>query len=466
MAAVEAQLGTGEVHIPHFESTWKSSTSKAAVRLWLLFDGPASGGRNLADTVVDGAGLGEHADVAVEVYREGNSAHGIQPLKVIKRLDGRDPNNEIQSFVLDADSGSFTLTFDTKTTTVTLPLPTAAAAKLDLIRQKLTEVIGASEFSVTGEGTLLAPWLVTFSGTKWGLKDVPLILVNDTNLQNSGSTATDGTTNPATQGTVTITTTVPGDAGAGEELDLLSYLDKGTFALSFGNRTTGQIPYNATAQQLTTALNSLSNIGTGGVTVTPFSIGLSSNLAEFSTGKAWHIKFTAKKNQSEDLTAVTTGEIEAERAADLVSENGTITITDLEGGSGDDFLMGDASNNRFYYSASLGDQNWGHDVIIGGDGDDILQLSLFSIVGVAPVSIWNNNRLLPTIDYTPDGVDPVPGRFRITAFGFDGKPHTIDAWGIERIALPVPTPIPLLIDSGSLGKIPIVGSALAPNGAT
>jgi hypothetical protein len=96
-------------------------------------------------------------------------------------------------------------------------------------------------------------------------------------------------------------------------------------------RTTEPIPYNATALQLTTALNSLSNIGAGGVSVTPFSIGSASSVQGLKTGS-----------------------------------------------SGDDFLMGDANNIRFCYSANLGNQNWGHDVIIGGDGVDILQLGKLS----------------------------------------------------------------------------------------
>ena len=96
-----------------------------------------------------------------------------------------------------------------------------------------------------------------------------------------GTTITDSTNKPFRPGmvghdivpatnyaTITIATTVPGTAIANEKQTISFSTTGGTFTLTYSGQTTTAIAFNATAADVDAALEALSNIGAGDVSVT------------------------------------------------------------------------------------------------------------------------------------------------------------------------------------------------------
>jgi len=94
-------------------------------------------------------------------------------------------------------------------------------------------------------------------------------------------TVTASTTNKDGSAGVTITTLQDGDAGDNEkqQVEICGTATGGTFTLTFDGQTTGTIAYNASASTVDTALEALSNIDAGDVSVTG------------SAGGPWTVEF-------------------------------------------------------------------------------------------------------------------------------------------------------------------------------
>jgi len=162
--------------------------------------------------------------------------------------------NEVQSIVLPNPSGgTWTLTFDFGTVETTATIPWNASATM--VRNKLAALpnIGSNNnVSVTGTGTQADPFLVTFKGTL-GATDHKLLVANGSGLTGASTafvtTITDGTINERqtiTRNSSTVTA------------DLL---------ITFGGQTTVPLAYNRSLNEAQSALEGLSSIGAGNVTV-------------------------------------------------------------------------------------------------------------------------------------------------------------------------------------------------------
>ncbi|MFO0936555.1 MAG: autotransporter-associated beta strand repeat-containing protein, partial [Gemmataceae bacterium] len=163
--------------------------------------------------------------------------------------------SEVQTVQVIATGGQFTLTFNGQTTT---PLAVGASALTVQNALNALSTIGGSgntgsvtvnSSAITG-GTL---YTITFGGSLANT-DVPQLVPTDltTGIQLFGTTKTDGM--GAERQTVTIVAT------------------NGTFSLIYGGVSTTPLAFNATAAQVSAALNSLSTIGGvgGSVNVTSY----------------------------------------------------------------------------------------------------------------------------------------------------------------------------------------------------
>lgn len=167
--------------------------------------------------------------------------------------------NAVQQIWIDqtATAGTFTLTLDGHTTSA-LPY-NATAAQIQSALQALSN-IGAGNVivtpmteSVSGD-VMPGQFTVTFQGA---LGNQP---VNE--LTSAGSL-----TSPAPAVTVTpIRTGVPA-VNAQQTVTINGTPTGGWFQLTYAGQTTGLLAYNATALQVQSALQNLSNIGYGGVAV-------------------------------------------------------------------------------------------------------------------------------------------------------------------------------------------------------
>jgi len=167
---------------------------------------------------------------------------------------GNVPVDEIQSVTVEATEGVFNLIFEPPNSRPTLAetspnLPyNASAAEVQSALESLPS-IGAGDIAVTSTnpggqaGVPGGPYLVEFKGSRYGDTDIRGLAV----------------------GPLTIT---------------LKNTSGGSFALGFGNPTTTDIPFNAAAAEVESALTALSSVGTGNVDVTG------------PAGGPWQITFT------------------------------------------------------------------------------------------------------------------------------------------------------------------------------
>jgi hypothetical protein len=153
----------------------------------------------------------------------------------------------------DATEGTFTLSFDGQTTP---PLPYNATAVQIQAALVLFTNIATGDVQVEG-GPINAevPVTITFVNGL-GFRNVAEIVVNNTGLS-EGSTR------------IVVTTTTGGVLQVNEVQTIAATgATSGTFTLTFDGQTTAPISYNASAEQVQSALIALSNIGPDDVEVT------------------------------------------------------------------------------------------------------------------------------------------------------------------------------------------------------
>lgn len=188
-----------------------------------------------------------------------------------KILDAGPPGavNERQSVYTNATTGTFTLTKPSGSTTG----PISASASAGELQAALEDVYGAGAVSVgSGSGTSADPWIVDFIGANAGT-DMDQMTGDASNLTGIS--------------TATVSTTTDGAAATGEVWHV--YLDGatgGTYQLSFKDKKTSNLAYNANAATVQAALEALASVGSGNMTVSgsgssgsPFVITCTSALA-------------------------------------------------------------------------------------------------------------------------------------------------------------------------------------------
>lgn len=157
--------------------------------------------------------------------------------------------NDLQTITLigTPTAGTFTLTFQSETTVSIAYNATAATVQTAL--QSLG-VIGVGNVSVAGSAG--GPWVVTFIGN---LADVAQPTLTAQSALTGGS--------------INVTHTTVGASGAAsvQNIFLSATPSSGTFLLTFGGDSTPPLPFDAAAVTVQNALQALSSIGSGNVSV-------------------------------------------------------------------------------------------------------------------------------------------------------------------------------------------------------
>lgn len=156
--------------------------------------------------------------------------------------------NEVQTVTVVATGGTFILGYKDQ---FTQPIPYNATTAV--VQAKLRELPGLSEVTVGGSA---GAWTVTYVGSLAGT-DVDLLLIDGTRLR------------PYKPRVVVQTITQGDDDPATNEVQKVYLVNGsvGTFTLTYAGQTTAPIAYNASAATVDAALEALSNIGAGDVSV-------------------------------------------------------------------------------------------------------------------------------------------------------------------------------------------------------
>lgn len=181
-----------------------------------------------------------------------STTEGGISIDVVETIQGDPGQNEQQVITLPGSptSGTFTLTFNSETTAAIAY--NASAATVQAALEALATPV-AGDFTVSGNAG--GPWTVEFK-QQYANVDVALI-TGDGSLLGYGAGA-----HPV------VVQTIQQGAGGQNCVQVVNVSgESGTFTLTFNGQTTGAIAYNASAATMVTALEALSTIGVGEVSV-------------------------------------------------------------------------------------------------------------------------------------------------------------------------------------------------------
>lgn len=229
--------------------------------------------------------------------------------------DGAPGQNEIQSFTFSPDpsGGFFNILWDLGSGVET-SANIAYDATADVVKSAMIATMPSLTVDDVEVEDILDGYKITLQGA-YAQASVGELSVDTSNLTGNGQ--------------VTVSTTVQGNAGLNEvqRFSLSSGVNGGTFTLTFDGQTTGNIAYNADASTVQTALEALSNVAPGDVSVV-------------KSGTIWTVTFAgvyAKTNVPE-----MTGD-----GANLTSSGGSMNILTLQNGE-------DAGFNVYTLSLGVG----------------------------------------------------------------------------------------------------------------
>jgi len=170
----------------------------------------------------------------------GETSPGVTVLK-----DGGGEISEIQSVTIGATGGTFTLTFGGQTTAAT-----AFGAAASLVDTRLTALSTINDVTVTGTGTALDPYLITFTDPSGNVA----LMTGDATSLTGGA------------GSVTVETSFAVAVNEVQTVTVDAAASGGSFTLSFGGVETGAIAFDAAAATVDTDLTGLSTIDSIAVT--------------------------------------------------------------------------------------------------------------------------------------------------------------------------------------------------------
>lgn len=163
--------------------------------------------------------------------------------------------NEVQSVVLPSPSGgTWTLTFDFGTVETTTNIPWNASA--EQVRNRLASLANIGDkanVGVTGSGTTANPFLITFVGTL-GARDHNILVGNGDNFTGSA--------------TAFVTTVTNGTINEQQTISRNNDTVLADLLISFGGQTTTPLAFNRTLNEAQSALEGLTSIGAGNISVT------------------------------------------------------------------------------------------------------------------------------------------------------------------------------------------------------
>lgn len=238
---------------------------------------------SVTEVFIDGPGVGLNPGQGITATLTGGKvAATIDVVKssptitITEKTKGDGTHDEVQNIAFSATptAGSWTLSYGGDTSG---PLyATAAAADVQYALTQMAS-IGANNATVTG--SIAAGFDVTFVGAK-AKTDIVMMTATTSSLWRYAVTPVEAGSSYEVDSyvigthsetpTVTVTTLTPGDAGHAE-VQVISFspdAGSGHFHLTMVGKTTGELPYNATAAQVETALDLLDTITEPGVTCT------------------------------------------------------------------------------------------------------------------------------------------------------------------------------------------------------
>ncbi len=268
-------------------------------------------------------------------------------------------NND--TLTIDADAGVFQFSDGSETTRPIVYSTDFDAVALDII-DALDDLTSIGDGNVT----------VTFnqSSSAWEIVfDPALSTVPTLTTVTAGIELYDATSAAVTLGLVKGTT---GAATVRNSDTLTLDADGGVFAISadwgVATETTVPVLFDADEFAIRDALAALPSVGAGNVTVTP---GTNSNSWDirFAPGIAPILSTIASDLPLSSTTTTFTSHAGLVKFASVPSTASSLTsIQNIEGGPGNDLLIGDSGSNEFQFSG-----DFGHDIIfgMGGAGDRI-----------------------------------------------------------------------------------------------
>jgi len=219
-----------------------------------------------------------------------SATQGVATVTVTEDGDLAGPTDEVQVVSIDADDGTFILRLDSPQTnglTGGAPLETNAIS-FNASANDVRIALAAQGLNVTVTGNSGGPYTITFDSASVEGQDIAgEFEVDTTNL-------------------IRFTSSVSQTSVAGvNEQQIIEAVDASTlttltttggeFTLTLGGRTTPPLPYNAAAFEVQTALEALSSIGAGNVSVTG------------GAGGPWTIEFIKELAKTDIPSIVTNG---------------------------------------------------------------------------------------------------------------------------------------------------------------
>jgi hypothetical protein len=181
---------------------------------------------------------------------------GNLDVQVVEVVEGDAGQNETQRIIIPgvATGGTFTITFDGQTTAGAIAYNATAAT----VESGLESLSNITAGDVVVSGAAGGPWDVEFKAT-YALTDVALMTCDGANL-----------TKDAAGYTVNVLRIANGTAPVQQQQEVTpsDLPSGGTFTLTFQGQTTAAIQHDATGPDVVTALEALSNIAAGEVSVT------------------------------------------------------------------------------------------------------------------------------------------------------------------------------------------------------
>ncbi len=247
--------------------------------------------------------------------------------------------NEVQTIEIDddVDGGNFTLTYGGQTTG---SIPWNASAAVVEAALEALSTLGLGTVNVTGSSPI---WTVTFGGS---LASTNVGIISGTDVDMASGDAT----------TVAVAETVAGVDAVAEQQDFLvgGTWTGGSFTLTFGGETTGDIDWDADVEEIEMALEALNGIAVGEATVAEV-VALAAGAGNF------HVTFSGTlagpqaqitsnpASITPDGTLVATTDVEGVAA---VVEVQTISINDTVSGGTFTLTWGGNTTVPILYNAS------------------------------------------------------------------------------------------------------------------
>lgn len=261
----EARKSAGAGNVDDYVGWAKSISGIYGVKVVPEWQGPGtvrvvvSGNKN--GPINDPAKVEEVRDYIagdIAVVAPSTRPNSVSTVTVATTTEGVAAVNEVQSIAVDATAGQWRATFNAQTTGDLAFDITAAALQTAL---EALSSIGVGNVTVSGgpgNAGATNPYVVTFVGTLGGANQPQMTTSNGTTALSGGAA------------TATVTTTTQGVAPVNEvkTVTIGNKPSGGTFTLSLDGQTTSGIAFNATAATVDSALEALSTIGAGNVSVT------------------------------------------------------------------------------------------------------------------------------------------------------------------------------------------------------